>query len=355
MPFRLQSMIKPVLVLVISMLSYGSAVQAAPSGAALFSKHCASCHGHNGKGGMGVPLALDSFQSSVSDDYLTKTIRFGRPGRVMPGFNHLSDAQIKAIVKHVRGYSTATPLKDNGLIVSGDAKRGKALYAQRCASCHGANGEGGKGTGVTFSRPRDLPIIAPGLNNSGFLSAASDSLIKSTLMNGREGTPMQSFLKQGMTEQDINDVVSYIRSFETRTGTQAPKTKPGEQAVIIMDSPHDLKTTIEQVKAAAIAKNFRIIRTQALEQGLVEKGKENNNEVMVFFCNFETLNKVLAVDPRLGLFLPCRITIVERAGKVQVMSINPRYLSALYNNAELDAACDEMYNTYLEIIEEATL
>ena len=348
---------KPIMLQIIIFASVfiASLVHAAPSGAILYGQHCASCHGHNGKGGMGVPLALDSFQGSVSDDYLKKTIRFGRPGRVMPGFIHLSDAQIKAIVKHVRSFSSATPLQDSGLIVSGNPARGKDLYAQRCASCHGANGEGGKGTGVTFSRPRDLPIIAPGLNNSGFLSSASDSLIKSTLMNGREGTPMQSFLKQGMTEQDINDVVSYIRSFEKRAVSAAPAKNEDEQAVIIMDSPHDLKTTLAQVKSAAIAKNFRIIRTQELEQGLVEKGKENSNEVMVFFCNFETLNKVLAIDPRLGLFLPCRITVVEKAGKVQVMSINPRYLSALYNNAELDTACDEMYNTYVEIIEEATL
>jgi len=331
-------------------------VHAAPSGSALYGQHCASCHGYGGKGGMGVPLALDSFQGSVSDDYLAKTIRFGRPGRVMPEFRHLSDAQIKSIVKHVRSFSSATPLQDSALIVTGNLVRGKRLFAQRCASCHGVNGEGGKGTGVTFSRPRELPIIAPALNNKGFLAAASDSLIKSTLMKGRVGTPMQSFLKQGMTEQDIDDVVSYVRSFEASAVHAAQReAKHGDSSTIVMDSPHDLKTTIEQVKNAALAKNFRIIRVQELEQGLVEKGSENKNEVMVFFCNFETLNNVLAIDPRLGLFLPCRVTVVERAGKVQVMSINPRYLSSLYNNAELDTACDEMYRNYIEIIEEATL
>jgi len=38
-----------------------------------------------------------------------------------------------------------------------------------------------------------------------------------------------------------------------------------------------------------------------------------------------------------------------------VMSINPKRLSHLFNNAELDRACDEMYKLYEEILEEATL
>ena len=45
-----------------------------------------------------------------------------------------------------------------------------------------AGSGGGKGTGVTFSRKRDLPVIAPALNNVGFLASASDNMIKDTIM-----------------------------------------------------------------------------------------------------------------------------------------------------------------------------
>ena len=37
------------------------------------------------------------------------------------------------------------------------------------------------------------------------------------------------------------------------------------------------------------------------------------------------------------------------------MAINPKYLSRLYNNAELDKPCEEMFQTYQAILEEATL
>lgn len=343
------------LLLLSSSLLLAMPVSAAPNGEALYDQNCASCHGYDGHGGVGIPLALPAFLESVPDEYLSKTIRYGREGRVMPPFKYLSDAQIDAIVKHVRGFSKAKAATLTLGSVQGDQKNGARLYTKYCAACHGAQGEGGKGTGVTFSRPRDLPVIAPALNNKGFLAAASDKMIKKTLMEGREGTPMQSFLKQGLSETDINDIVSHVRGFERHTRKLPSLDKESVSPVLVLESSYDLKTTVENVKAAAIAANYRIIRVQELDKGLVKEGKESPKEVVIYFCNFGLLNNMLALDPRVGIFLPCRVTVVEREGKVSVMSINPRHMSALYNNAELDKACDEMTAIYETILEEATL
>lgn len=324
-------------------------------GAVLFDRYCAVCHGKEGSGGVGVPLALPAFLDNASDDYLVRTIRHGRPGRVMPAFTELTDVQVDALVKTIRSWGDGPGPVYSRQPVEGDAKRGQALFQQRCAACHGANGEGGHGTGVTFSRPRDLPIIAPALNNRGFLQAVTDQMIKRTLMEGREGTPMPSFLEQGMSEQDIDDVVAFVRSFEARAGDVRRHTLKDEPALLTAESPYDLKTTVANVKRAVIGMNYRIIREQFLEDGLVEKGQENPREVIVYFCNFKTLNDALAIDPRVGLFLPCRVTVTERNGVVTLSSINPRRLSLLFNNSELDRACDEMHGIYEEILEEATL
>ncbi|MGB7930894.1 MAG: cytochrome c, partial [Gammaproteobacteria bacterium] len=72
-------------------------LQAAPDGGQLYATHCAVCHGDKGTGGVGIPLALPSFLESVDDAFLRKTIRHGRPDRVMPAFPALSDAQLNAI------------------------------------------------------------------------------------------------------------------------------------------------------------------------------------------------------------------------------------------------------------------
>lgn len=342
------------IVISISLLLVSMAVSGAPDGARLYAAHCAACHGSTGAGGVGVPLSLASFLNSIDDDFLRKTIRHGRPGRVMPAFSKLSDAQIEAIVGFIRTWSDKPAPQFPGTPVRGDAVHGKSLYNSYCAACHGEAGEGGKGTGVTFSRRRDLPIIAPALNNPGFLTAASDQMIRHTLQFGREGTPMRSFLVQGLSEQDIDDLVAYVRSFEA---SEPPYRQPvnGESRIIQAESSYSLEETVENLKDALVSQNFILIRTDTLEHGLVPEGEEDPHEVILHFCNFSFLFDALTVDPRVGMFLPCRITVVERAGKVIVSAINPLYLSHLFNNAELDDYCHKMHGLYSAIIEEATL
>jgi cytochrome c oxidase cbb3-type subunit 3 len=343
--------VKRILVLLATLLPFATA-QAEPDGGRLYARHCAACHGEQGTGGVGVPLALPAFLSSAPDRYLEQTIRQGRPGRVMPAFSQLSDAEVRAIVAHIRAWHPRAPAPSAERI-PGDVARGETLFAQHCAACHGADGTGGHGTGVTFSRPRDLPIIAPALNNPGFLAAAPDGMIKDTLMRGREGTPMVSFLEQGLSEQDIDAVVAYVRAFETRAA--APTKAADEPPVFVRVSPYDLQETIESVKRAAIGFNFRLIREQYLQDGLVPEGEEDPRQVIIYSCNFKLLDDVLKIDPRVGLFLPCRVTVVEQEGEVRVMSINPRRLSYLFNNRELDQACEEMARIYEAMLEEATL
>jgi cytochrome c oxidase cbb3-type subunit 3 len=330
-------------------------VLAAPQGNRLYAAHCAACHGETGSGGVGVPLSLPSFLDSVDDEFLRITIRQGRPGRVMPAFNSLSDAQVNAIIGHLRSWSDKPAPVYARTKIDGDVERGGQLYATHCAECHGENGEGGKGTGVAFSRKRAHDIVPPALNNSAFLAAASDEMIRRTLQEGRKGTPMQSYLKQGLSGQQINDLVSYVRSFEQQLASpEAPPDSPME-AAISMESSYSLEETVANLKDAIVSQNFILIREDTLEHGLVQEGEDDPSERILHFCNFKFLYDALEVDPRIGMFLPCQVNVTETDGKVLVTTINPVYLSRLFNNDELTEYCEKMYELYVTILEDATL
>lgn len=166
---------------------------------------------------------------------------------------------------------------------------------------------------------------------------------------------MQSFIKQGLSEQQINDLVSYVRSFEQQQAK--PKVPHDEyvEAAISMESAYSLEETVENLKDAIISQNFIIIREDTLEHGLVREGQDDPSERILHFCNFKFLYDALEVDPRIGMFLPCRVTVTEIDGKVTVTTINPVYLGRLFNNDELHEYCVEMKELYTTILEDATL
>jgi cytochrome c oxidase cbb3-type subunit 3 len=324
-------------------------------GARLYDLHCSACHGDYGQGGVGVPLALQDFLDSVDDHYLHVSIRAGRPGRVMPPFWQLQEGEIQAIVDTLRGWANSSEPRFTDEPVTGDPVRGARLYASFCAECHGVDGEGGEGTGLSFSRPRELPLLAPALNNPGFLAAASDQMIKRTLIKGRSTTPMGSFLDKGLAEDAIDDIVSYVRAFPGRPATDAILVTESAEPVLERQSSSPYEQTMERLRRAITARGFMIVREQFLEQGIADMGLEDPKRRIIYFTGFELLNDALARDPRLGLFMPSRITVLEQDGVVRVMTNNPRQFSALFNNTALNSLGESMYQSYTAILEEAAL
>jgi len=222
---------------------------ARPDGARLYAQLCSACHGADGRGGVGVPLALPAFfqcrRRLPAQDSASRA-----SGRVMPAFTQLTDAEVEAIVAHLRSWPGQKRQDPRARPDRGNAARGQALYERHCTACHGAHGEGGHGTGVTLSRPRSAPILAPALNNPGFLAAASDAQIKTTLVHGREGTPMRSFLNQGLKERDIDDIVAYVRAFEQAPPPHSARVLESESPVLVRVSPYSVEETVEKVKTA---------------------------------------------------------------------------------------------------------
>ena len=164
---------------------------------------------------------------------------------------------------------------------------------------------------------------------------------------------MISFLKAGLSESDINDVVAYVRSFETHMPGR-PLADENEPPMLVVESPFTVEETVKHLKEAVVSANMRLIRVQYLDDGFVDKGKENKKRVIVYSCGFNFLNEALKVDPRVGLFLPCRVTVVKHHDKVLVMSVNPKRLAYLFNNNELSELCSKMKKTYSDLMEEAT-
>lgn len=328
------------------------AIVQAERGKALFQQHCAACHGEAGSGGMGLPLSKPAVMASLTDEYLRKTIRSGRPGRIMPAFGYLADNEVEDIVTYMRTWGEFR-VEESGRPVAGDKTVGKPLFEQYCASCHGEDlGGGAEGTGVTFSRNRDMAIMPPALNNRGFLQAASDDMLHYIIRNGRQGTPMPGFAAN-LDQQQVDDIIAYIRASEAEHQNLLEE---GASLTLVYKVGGRFDETVAALRAAIRSNNFRVFPDRYLEQGLTGELAVNKRQISLRFCNFNKLYEALKLEPRLGVILPCTITIIEtEAGEVKLIAANVAMLAKLFNNNQLDEVFEHIQDSYDLILDEATL
>ncbi len=192
----------------------------ATDGATLYGTFCAACHGPNGEGMRypGAPafpaIGNPDFLAIASDQFVRATVSHGRPGRRMPAWGDkdggLRPAEIDAVVAHVRALGGGVPSPaETGPVrwARGDATAGARLYADNCASCHGAQGQGAEG---------------PALANRGLLTHATDTYLVETIRRGRRGTSMPAFTAAATTHRqlsaaEIESIVTFLRSWEGKS------------------------------------------------------------------------------------------------------------------------------------------
>lgn len=144
----------------------------------IFNENCAGCHGTGGSGGKGYPnLNDDDWLWGDKLEDIVAVIRHGvrslDPNTklgVMPAFGRdgmMKREDIEAVSDYV--------LSIAGLAVDAkaDLAAGKKVYAESCASCHGAEGKGNRELG------------APNLTDKIWLYGSDRAVIVEGLWNGR--------------------------------------------------------------------------------------------------------------------------------------------------------------------------
>lgn len=184
-------------------------------GRGLYALHCAACHGPEGQGrvrGNATALNNPDFLAWASDEFLETTIARGRRGTEMRGWGQraggpLEPDDIRDLVAFVQTWQGGAPRSRKPPVARGDPTQGRGLYEAACANCHGWEGRGELGMG-------------PALNNPDFLTTADDAFLWATIAYGRRETPMFPSLRgldgvRQFSEQQINDLVAYLRSWQS--------------------------------------------------------------------------------------------------------------------------------------------
>jgi sulfur oxidation c-type cytochrome SoxX len=203
--------------------------KAAP--AETFKALCARCHGEKGDGNGPIAWYLDpsprnfanaSFMNSKPRERLLDSIHNGVAGTSMPPWGKaLDDDQIKALLAYVSDTFTREPFKplkprkvpDTNPVpaTTQSASAGEAMFLERCTGCHGRKADGKGPNSLDINpHPRNL-------RNSWFVAKLADRRIFESVLYGVQGTAMPPWIDYGMSQQDVGNLINFIRSLNPKT------------------------------------------------------------------------------------------------------------------------------------------
>ena len=109
------------------------------------------------------------------------------------------------------------------------------------------------------------------------------------------------------------------------------------------------------LEAAVKRHSFGVLHVHDLGSTLRSKGVEFSEECKVFeVCNPAQAAKVMALDMRLNMALPCRISVYTEKGKTRIGLIKPaQMLSTLSQDAALIQIANEVEAIILQMVDEA--
>jgi cytochrome c oxidase cbb3-type subunit III len=187
---------------------------AVAGGAAAFKVHCVQCHGSGAVGSKGYPNLNDDdwlWGGDMAAIHYTLTHGIRNPDHpdtrlsAMPAFEGvLTPAEIAAVVSHVQS-------------LSGKAKsnaKGAELFANNCASCHGADGNGMREFG------------SPNLTDAIWLYGGDRATLTQTVRYSRQGVMPR--WNDKLDPATIKMLAAYVHSLGGGEATPAPKAANGQ-------------------------------------------------------------------------------------------------------------------------------
>jgi sulfur oxidation c-type cytochrome SoxX len=206
----------------------------AMNGAETYKALCERCHGEKGDGNGKVAWYLDpsprdftkaSFMNSKPKARFVSSIKEGVAGTSMPPWARaMKDEQVEGVLTYVLETFTKEPARElktrklpelNPVAASKEsAAHGEQIFLQRCTGCHGRKADGkGPNSLDILPRPRNL-------RNAFFVETVADRRLFESILYGVQGTAMPPWIDYGLTQNDVGDIVNFIRSINQKNRSQ---------------------------------------------------------------------------------------------------------------------------------------
>ena len=198
--------------------------QAIEAGKEVFTRNCMGCHGAAGDGkGEAAPMLSPKPRNLVSGSFkfrttpsgslptladLQRTIERGVLGTSMPSFRLLAPSERRAVALYIQSLRPDWISSENSVLpmpsppegvftkkelLLASATRGRVLFLEACATCHGDRGLGDGPSAEGLIDGEEQPIRPANLSRPFIKSGRGVKDIYRAITTGLDGTPMPSF------------------------------------------------------------------------------------------------------------------------------------------------------------------
>jgi mono/diheme cytochrome c family protein len=175
----------------------------------IYTENCRGCHGTKDDPSGAITLDNPTYIAVIPRDTLRSIIAGGVTGTAMVAFSEehggmLTEKQIDVLVEGITALGAKNPPSGPLPAYSGplgDVAAGQRAFGTFCASCHGADGTGGKAGSVV---------------HPAYLGLVSDQYLRTIVIAGRNDLGCPDFQNRvpgkPMSEEEISGVVAWLVS-----------------------------------------------------------------------------------------------------------------------------------------------
>jgi len=122
----------------------------------------------------------------------------------------------------------------------------------------------------------------------------------------------------------------------------------------IVDTKKSFNQASTDLQSAVIHHGFGVMHVHDLGTTLRSKGIAFDEECKIFeVCNPQQAARVMSIDMRLNMALPCRISVFTEQGNTQIGLIKPlQMLSALSQDTALIQIASEVERQLIQMVDE---
>ena len=114
-------------------------------------------------------------------------------------------------------------------------------------------------------------------------------------------------------------------------------------SVTLVSSPYQYQKTIQNLKKAIIANNFKIVREFSTESSHT-----------LYFCNFNIAHNLIKKNKKAGVILPCKIKVLKNDNQVYIATIDLKSVQRLVR-LNIGGLCKKIDGSIKQIVSETVI